>query len=238
MTMMRRQVVVMTSRSQCMFSKLAHDGTLRSKGSLPSWCGYELPRLMFDHQVQKQWFSSSAPSRGQMDDEYLDKGSTSEKDKVADEIQYDFSADRAQLTQIKLLQDKKTLQLQFKVPNRATEQFCCTLPAELLRVESPSAEVTGHGSTTKRLISGKKFVTITGIERVGNYAVRITFSDEHSTGIYTWNYLYGMCRQKYSLMKQYIHRLKAGNKSRYPMSYLRKMKEEAAKDNEEQKIKQ
>ena len=151
------------------------------------------------------------------------------------------------LTMIKLVQDKRTLELKFTVRgatatatgmsggNNKEQQptqedgeiiFASSLPAELLRVESPSAEVSGHGhaSVTKRLISGKKFVTITGIERVGNYAVRITFSDEHSTGIYTWGYLYAMCRLKYSLMKRYIHELKHARKNRYPMSYLKKMR--------------
>ncbi len=63
------------------------------------------------------------------------------------------------------------------------------LPAEYLRVESPSAEVKGHGAGQGRLISGKRNVTITGLEPVGAYAVKIVFSDGHSTGLYTWNYL-------------------------------------------------
>jgi DUF971 family protein len=132
------------------------------------------------------------------------------------------------VTQMKLLRDKKTLQLQFKISE--TEQTVhCSLPAELLRVESPSAEsytVSHNGFQVKKLISGKKFVTIAGIEPVGNYAVRIVFSDEHCTGIYTWRYLYRMCTRKYTLMKQYIQALKQSSKSRYPLSYLRKLKDE------------
>jgi DUF971 family protein len=129
---------------------------------------------------------------------------------------------------MKLLRDKKTLQLQFKISE--TEQTVhCSLPAELLRVESPSAEsytVSHNGFQVKKLISGKKFVTIAGIEPVGNYAVRIVFSDEHCTGIYTWRYLYRMCTRKYTLMKQYIQALKQSGKSRYPLSYLRKLKKQ------------
>lgn len=60
------------------------------------------------------------------------------------------------------------------------------LAAEYLRVESPSAEVQGHTPKDKRLIAGKKEVTITGIDPVGTYAVKITFSDGHSTGIFAW----------------------------------------------------
>jgi DUF971 family protein len=132
------------------------------------------------------------------------------------------------VTQMKLLRDKKTLQLQFKICG--TEQTVhCSLSAELLRVESPSAEsytVNHNGLQVKKLISGKKFVTIAGIEPVGNYGVRIVFSDEHCTGIYTWRYLYRMCTRKYTLMKQYIQALKQSGKSRYPLSYLRKLKED------------
>jgi DUF971 family protein len=64
-----------------------------------------------------------------------------------------------------------------------------TLAAELLRVESPSAEVKGHGVGQAMLVSGKEQVTITGVEAVGNYAVQLHFSDGHRTGIYTWTYL-------------------------------------------------
>jgi len=64
------------------------------------------------------------------------------------------------------------------------------LPAEYLRVESPSAEVQGHGPGQKQLVHGRAGVGITRIEPVGNYAVRIVFDDGHDTGIYSWTYLY------------------------------------------------
>lgn len=64
------------------------------------------------------------------------------------------------------------------------------LSAEALRVESPSAEVQGHTPSQKIIITGKEHVKIMAVEPVGHYAVRITFDDEHNTGIYTWEYLY------------------------------------------------
>ena len=65
-----------------------------------------------------------------------------------------------------------------------------TLSAELLRVESPSAEVQGHGIGQKTTPTGKAKVTISALEPVGNYAIRIGFSDGHNTGIYSWEFLY------------------------------------------------
>jgi DUF971 family protein len=65
-----------------------------------------------------------------------------------------------------------------------------TLPAEYLRVESPSAEVQGHGPGQRRIVPGKRDVGITGLEPVGNYAVKIVFDDGHDTGLFTWSYLY------------------------------------------------
>lgn len=64
------------------------------------------------------------------------------------------------------------------------------LPAEYLRVESPSAEVQGHGPGQRQVVSGKREVGIDAIEPVGNYAVRLLFDDGHHTGIYSWEYLY------------------------------------------------
>lgn len=63
------------------------------------------------------------------------------------------------------------------------------LPAELLRVESPSAEVQGHGGDHKTIVAAKRTVTIKAVEPVGNYAVRICFSDGHDTGLFSWRYL-------------------------------------------------
>ncbi len=69
------------------------------------------------------------------------------------------------------------------------------LPAEYLRVESPSAEVQGHGPSQKRTVAGKSGVGIARIETVGNYAVRLIFDDGHDTGIYSWTYLHQLGRE-------------------------------------------
>ena len=63
------------------------------------------------------------------------------------------------------------------------------LTAERLRVESPSAEVQGHSSREKRIVTGKENVRIVGVEPIGNYAVKLVFDDGHDTGLYSWDYL-------------------------------------------------
>lgn len=68
------------------------------------------------------------------------------------------------------------------------------LPATLLRTESPSAEVQGHHPSQKITVTGKENVTITGVEPVGNYAVRLIFDDGHQTGLYTWDFLYNFSK--------------------------------------------
>lgn len=77
------------------------------------------------------------------------------------------------------------------------------LPAELLRVYSPSAEVQGHSPAEKKTVAGKRGVGISDLEPVGNYAVRIIFDDGHSTGIYTWHYLHDLGRRQIELMRDY-----------------------------------
>ena len=84
-----------------------------------------------------------------------------------------------------------------------------SIPFELLRVYSPSAEVMGHGPGQEVLQVGKREVGIAGIEPVGNYAVQPTFSDGHNTGIFTWEYLYKLGSQKEALWATYMDRLHA-----------------------------
>jgi len=69
-----------------------------------------------------------------------------------------------------------------------------SIKAELLRVESPSAEVQGHRPSQKKIVTGKENIRIEKIEPVGNYAVRLVFDDGHDTGIYTWEYLYNLSK--------------------------------------------
>ena len=82
------------------------------------------------------------------------------------------------------------------------EQFA--LAAEYLRVESPSAEVQGHSPSQKQIIRGKEDVTITGLEPVGNYAVRILFDDGHDTGLFSWDYLRELGREHAARWAAYV----------------------------------
>ncbi len=81
------------------------------------------------------------------------------------------------------------------------------LPAELLRVASPSAEVQGHSPEQRVTVPGKRNVAILKIEPVGNYAVRITFDDFHDTGIFTWNYLHTLGHEKDARWNAYLAEL-------------------------------
>jgi DUF971 family protein len=78
------------------------------------------------------------------------------------------------------------------------------LPAEYLRVESPSAEVRGHGAGPKTIVKGKKDVKISGLEPVGNYAVRIGFDDGHDSGLYSWAYLHKLGSEKDRIWAEYL----------------------------------
>ncbi len=90
------------------------------------------------------------------------------------------------------------------------------LPAEYLRVESPSAEVQGHGAHDRKIIPGRRHVGILELEPVGNYAVRIKFDDLHDTGLYTWNYLYELGSEYESRWRRYLDALEARGLSRDP----------------------
>jgi DUF971 family protein len=90
------------------------------------------------------------------------------------------------------------------------------LPAEYLRVESPSAEVQGHGPDQKKTIAGRRHVGIIGIEPVGHYAVRLTFDDLHDTGIYSWDYLRELGAQQDRRWAAYLAALAAKGLSRDP----------------------
>ena len=90
------------------------------------------------------------------------------------------------------------------------------LPAEYLRVESPSAEVQGHGPGQKTLVPGRAYVGIIGLEPVGNYAVRIIFDDLHDTGIYSWSYLHQLGIEHDKRWRAYVDGLAANGLSREP----------------------
>ena len=78
------------------------------------------------------------------------------------------------------------------------------LGAEYLRVESPSAEVRGHGGGPKTIVKGKENVKISGLEPVGNYAVRIGFDDGHNSGLYSWAYLHRLGADKNKIWAEYL----------------------------------
>ena len=84
-----------------------------------------------------------------------------------------------------------------------------SLPFELLRVYSPSAEVRGHGQGQEVLQVGKREVGISGVEPVGNYAIQPTFTDGHNTGLFSWDYLYQLGNEQESLWNDYLARLHA-----------------------------
>lgn len=85
----------------------------------------------------------------------------------------------------------------------------CMLSCEFLRVYSPSAEVRGHGTGQEVLQVGKEAVNITAIEPVGQYAIKLIFSDGHDTGLYSWEYLYDLARNYEALWLEYIGKLDA-----------------------------
>ena len=112
-------------------------------------------------------------------------------------------------TEIRLLKDRRTLRVGF-----GAESY--DIPAELLRVESPSAEVQGHDPSQKVTVPGKRNVEIIGVEPVGNYAVRLRFDDLHATGIYTWDLLARMGREGEAMMAAYKRDLAGHGLSRDP----------------------
>jgi len=91
-----------------------------------------------------------------------------------------------------------------------------SLSAEYLRVESPSAEVQGHGPGQRQIVAGRQHVAIMTIEPVGNYAVRLIFDDLHDTGIYSWEYLHELGREHEARWSAYLDALAAKGLSREP----------------------
>jgi DUF971 family protein len=88
------------------------------------------------------------------------------------------------------------------------------LPAEYLRVESPSAEVQGHVPSERQTVGGKRLVAISAIEPVGNYAVRLTFDDGHDTGIFSWELLHRLGREREHRWRAYLQALEQAGLSR------------------------
>ncbi|WP_374369238.1 gamma-butyrobetaine hydroxylase-like domain-containing protein [Dongia sp.] len=112
--------------------------------------------------------------------------------------------------EIRHLQAEKRLEVAFD------DGSTFSYPAELLRVESPSAEVQGHGPGQKTLVPGRQHVGILKIEPVGHYAIRLEFDDLHDTGIYSWRYLYELGVNKEKIWAEYLAALQAQGLSRDP----------------------
>ena len=112
--------------------------------------------------------------------------------------------------ELRLRKAEKTLDIEFDDGKRFS------LPAEYLRVESPSAELQGHGAGQKTIIGERAHVGILDLEPVGNYAVRIKFDDLHDTGIYSWDYLYQLGIEHDKRWSDYLAALTAKGLSREP----------------------
>jgi DUF971 family protein len=112
--------------------------------------------------------------------------------------------------EIRLKKAEKVLEIEFE------DGSLFVLPAELLRVESPSAEVMGHGPGQKQIVAGRRDVGIMALEPVGNYAVRIKFDDLHDTGIYSWQYLRQLGENREQIWRDYLAALEAKGLSRDP----------------------
>ena len=110
--------------------------------------------------------------------------------------------------EIRLKRAEKILELAFEDGSRFR------LPAEYLRVESPSAEVQGHGPGQKQLVAGRATVGITAVEPVGNYAVRLRFDDGHDSGIYSWRYLHELGEQQEKRWRAYLAAMEKAGLSR------------------------
>jgi DUF971 family protein len=113
-------------------------------------------------------------------------------------------------TELRLSKDRKTLTVAFD----GGDSF--VLPAEYLRVKSPSAEVQGHSPDERKTVPGKRDVMILEVNPVGNYAVRLVFDDLHSTGIFSWDYLLELGREHPRYWQDYLDELAQKNLSREP----------------------
>lgn len=117
---------------------------------------------------------------------------------------------RHRVVEIRLEREEKVLEVDFE--NGQTFR----LPAEYLRVESPSAEIQGHGPGEKKIIGGRRHVGIMAVEPVGNYAVKLKFDDLHDSGIYTWDNLHEMGERQEEIWGAYLKALAEKGLSRDP----------------------
>jgi len=119
-----------------------------------------------------------------------------------------LTAHTPQPTSITVRQQSRVLEVDF------SDGQSFRIPFELMRVYSPSAEVQGHGPGQEVLQTGKREVSLTALEPIGNYAVQPTFSDGHDTGIFSWDYLHFLGSQQSELWQKYESRLREAGISR------------------------
>ena len=105
--------------------------------------------------------------------------------------------------EIRLPKDRRALHVSFD------DGQAFSLPAELLRVTSPSAEVQGHSEAQRKTVGGKRNVSILSVDAIGNYAVRLSFDDMHTTGIYSWTFLHDLGVNAEKRFQDYLDDLKA-----------------------------
>lgn len=120
------------------------------------------------------------------------------------------TSDRPWPTELRLSKDGRTLSIAFDTGERFA------LPAEYLRVRSPSAEVQGHSPAERQTVPGKRDVMVLEIQPIGNYAVRLGFDDLHATGIFSWDYLAEMGRHQEKYWQDYLDELAAKGLTRDP----------------------
>ena len=114
-------------------------------------------------------------------------------------------------TELRLSKDRRALRVTFD------DGAAFDLPAEYLRVTSPSAEVQGHSQSERKTVPGKRNVEIIAVAPVGNYAVKLRFDDMHDTGIYGWTYLYELGSKQAERWQDYLAELDAKGLSRDPV---------------------
>ena len=124
-----------------------------------------------------------------------------------------MTAERPWPTELRLAKDRKSLVVTFE----GGKSF--SLEAEYLRVTSPSAEVQGHSPDERKTVPGKRNVAILEVLPVGNYAVRLVFDDMHSTGIFSWEYLFELGRNREDNWRRYLADLAAKSLSRVPPTH-------------------
>lgn len=130
--------------------------------------------------------------------------------RMSDSLPLYERAGRPACLELRLKSQEKALEVDF------ADGKSFRFTAEFLRVESPSAEVQGHGPHQRNYVAGRRHVNIIGIEPVGSYAVRLQFDDMHDTGLYSWEYFYERGHDQAALWAKYLEEIGKRGLSREP----------------------